>query len=370
MDLLLRYDSAKFDDYILKLKTIASFSKLFSSSETPYIHSRSAENIYSDCLGAINVSRDDSTADAIYEKTGVGIKTFVNTSNQKIAEFNGLRPFYANLHGLELAVAISNFRNSRIDLTLRAYGLQRLIYHYIVREPGIIKIFEEKMNRVDIQNIRIIEETDKKIEFTDGLERYEFVYSKSTLYKRFDLDHPFVTFNVDIISDPLDALVSFLHFEMPSAGIESSENQVHSQQSILIPLYTEDSRGNKKVQERSGLNQWNAAGRTRHPDEVYINFPARIRKSHPDFFPHRDVKWDLRLPDGRHLSMKLCQDNEKAIMSDPNKALGKWLLRDVLNLKEGQLLTYNYLLEVGIDSVVFKKEGEGMYSVDFVECDE
>ena len=231
MDLLLHYDDAKFEDYILKLKTIASISKLFSQNDAPYIHSRSAENIYTDSLGAVNVSRDDSTADAIYGRTGVGIKTFVNTSNQKIAEFNGLRPHYIHLHGIDLAKAIAGFRNNRIDVTMRAYGLDRMIYHYTVREPGVIKIFEEEMNRIDIDNIRITIETDKKIAFTDGVEQYEFVYSKSTLYKKFNLDNPFVEFDVSIIANPLDALVEYFDYQNLINGNISfythQRNQIH-----------------------------------------------------------------------------------------------------------------------------------------------
>lgn len=369
MGMLLKYDSGKLEEYILKLKTIASFSKLFSQSNSPYIHSRSAENIYCDCLGAINVSRADCTADAIYGKVGVGIKTFVATSNQKIAEFNGLRPSYAHLHGIELAKAIAGFRNNRIDVTMRSYGLSDMIYHYTVREPGTIKVFEEKMNRIDVNNIVLLEETNKKISFTDGLETYDFNFSKSTLYKKFDLDHPFLEFEVSIITEPLEALIEYLRSQNSPSTFDYF-TLPQEPNTLIIPLYTEDKKGNRKVWEKSGLNQWNAGGRARNSNEVYINFPAKIRNEHSDFFPPRDTKWDLRLPDGNHLSMKICQDNDKAIMSDPNKALGKWLLRDVLNLEEGTLLTYEYLLEVGIDSVKFKKEAEGQYSVDFVSFDD
>lgn len=366
MDLLLKYADGAFDEYVLKLKTIASFSKLFSESPKPYVHSRFAENVYSECFNATNVSRDDSTADAIYDNVGIGIKTFVNTSNQKIAEFNGLRPYYASLTGIKLARAISSFRNNRIDVTMRTYGLSRMIYHYTVRDSGVIKIFEEEMNQIDIRNIKMVSETNKKIVFTDGLEQYEFVYSKSTLYKKFNLDNPFFQFNVSIIDNPIDALLAFFdNYDFSYNYSTFSGSNV-----LVVPLYTENSKGVRKVWEKSGLNQWNAAGRKRHPNEVYINYPAKIRREHPDFFPHRDVRWDLRLPNGKHLSMKLCQDNEKAIMSDPNRALGEWILRDVLNLREGQLLTYEYLLKAGIDSVVFKKEDEGHYSVDFMYFEE
>ena len=63
--------------------------------------------------------------------------------------------------------------------------------------------------------------------------------------------------------------------------------------------------------------------------------------------------------------MKLCQENCKALMSNPNKALGKWLLRDVLKIPCGQIITYQNLLEIGIDSVSFKKVGNNKYMLNF-----
>lgn len=364
---LLPYDSSKFANYIAKLKTIASFSRLFSESDAPYIHYRVTENLYTSCLGAINVSRDDSTADAIFLKTGVGIKTFIKERFQKIAEFNDLRPRYSCLSGLELVKAISNYRNARIDTTIRTYGLDGLIYHYIVREPHLVKIFESKMNRISVSDLRIIQETNKKIVFTDEIEEYEFVFSKSTLYKKFDLINEICSFDVSIISDPIKALVGYMS-EIDSQHPSNAGLFVHVQQpnQLIVPLYVEDKKGNRSVKPKSGLNIWNAAGRPRDPNEVYIRFPASLRQKNPDFFPHKEVSWDLRLPNGKHLNMKLCQANEKAIMSNPNSALGEWLLRDVLNLPVGQILTYDYLLEVGIDSIVFTKEGEKQFSADFI----
>ena len=63
--------------------------------------------------------------------------------------------------------------------------------------------------------------------------------------------------------------------------------------------------------------------------------------------------------------MKICQDNGKALMSNPNKALGKWILRDVLSLKEGEVLTYQKLKELGIDSILITK-GKN-YSINFIK---
>ncbi len=65
------------------------------------------------------------------------------------------------------------------------------------------------------------------------------------------------------------------------------------------------------------------------------------------------------------LNVKVCQDNSKALMSNPNKALGKWLLRDVLNLKEGVLLTYEKLQTIGIDAVRIDKYDDGNYAIHF-----
>ena len=40
---------------------------------------------------------------------------------------------------------------------------------------------------------------------------------------------------------------------------------------IILPLY---SVRDNNVPTKSGLNQWNAAGRKRHPNEVYIPIPS------------------------------------------------------------------------------------------------
>lgn len=54
-------------------------------------------------------------------------------------------------------------------------------------------------------------------------------------------------------------------------------------------------------------------------------------------------------------------------MSNPNKALGKWLLRDILHLPENELLTYSKLSDLGIDSVRIEKKSGTDYLIDFCE---
>jgi hypothetical protein len=57
-------------------------------------------------------------------------------------------------------------------------------------------------------------------------------------------------------------------------------------------------------------------------------------------------------------------------MSNPNKALGKWLLRDILNIQQGVVLTYDMLLTVGIDAVSFQKLENNKYKIDFKQIGE
>ncbi len=54
-------------------------------------------------------------------------------------------------------------------------------------------------------------------------------------------------------------------------------------------------------------------------------------------------------------------------MSNPNEALGEWLLRDVMNLQEYELLTLEKLDSIGLDSVVVYKIDENTFSIDFTK---
>lgn len=52
-------------------------------------------------------------------------------------------------------------------------------------------------------------------------------------------------------------------------------------------------------------------------------------------------------------------------MSDPNKDLGEWLLNKVLKLEEGELLTYQKLEDIGVDTVEIRKIDNQNYEIDF-----
>ena len=52
-------------------------------------------------------------------------------------------------------------------------------------------------------------------------------------------------------------------------------------------------------------------------------------------------------------------------MTNPNIALANWLLKDVLQLKERELLTYKKLEIIGIDSVKIEKINNENYKIYF-----
>ena len=46
--------------------------------------------------------------------------------------------------------------------------------------------------------------------------------------------------------------------------------------------------------------------------------------------------------------------------------MGKWLLRDILGLREGELLTYERLQVIGIDSIRIDKVDNENFKINFV----
>lgn len=343
------------------LKTIGSLSRLFSENEAPYIDSRVAENLFCKAFQAKNVSRADASIDAVLKKEGVGIKTFQGSGKQKIAEFNKDLLVFNRLQPLEKAKKIAELRNERIEFAKRAYGVTELKYHCVIRDKKRIILSEEPMELININKIKLLKGGEKSIAFKDGKNEYTFNTSKSVLLKRFRRVVVF-EMEVDILEDPFNLIDQTL-----AKHKTTMLQQMHiKHQAVVLPLYSVE-KGIKAVPVKSGLNQWNAGGRARNEDEVYIRIPAWIHKKFSGFFPARDVKFFLKLPDGSAMSAKVCQQNDKALMSDPNKALGYWILRQVLQLPQGKVLTYKKLQELGIDSIVISKTGAGEYSIDFAE---
>lgn len=348
------------DDYQNLLITIGALSNLFSESTIPYLDYRVVENVFCKSFGAKNLARFDCSADAQKDDIGIGIKTFLhNSKNQKVAEFNEFSTEIRSKTVEEQVQLVSKLRNDRINFTKRNYNINQMIYHLITRDKSKFYVIETPMDTINLEKLKILDSSKTSVKFKDDKNEYSFNYSKSTLFKKFDLENILLEIPISIIDDPY----TFLKNELLNK-IQELKKVDSMAESVILPLYSEKN-GEKVVFEKSGLNQWNAGGRARNINEVYIPIKAIFHKEHPDFFPDRETPFDVVLPNGKILNMKICQDNGKALMSNPNKALGEWILREVLSLKEGEILTYQKLKELGIDSLLITK-GE-KYSINFIK---
>lgn len=347
------------NEYQKFLKIVGHLSNLFSESATPYLYYRIAEKIFCKAFEADDLSRSDVSADAKKMNTGIGLKTFLAGNHktfQKVAEFGGDKNLYENLSVHDKILKIAELRNTRIDFTQRVHMLDSSIYHCVIRDSGKFMIYEEQMQLIDIKNIKNVIEKKGSIAFNDGQEEYSFLTSKNTLTKRFLTEKIIYEFPIEILENPLDILSQCL--SNTEGALISDEPKY---QTIYLPLYGKE----HIVYERSGLNQWNAKGRIRNASEVYIPIPAIIHKKYPSFFPDRDKPFNLKLPNGKIMQSKVCQDGGKALMSYSNHELGQWILRDVLRLHEGELLTYEKLQTLGIDSVRLDKINESTFEINF-----
>lgn len=344
--------------YIELLSTVAKLSKMFSESSKPAINYRTHENIFCLSFNAKNLSRSDISFDAKISENGYGLKTFVYSGKpkfEKVAEFNKLSESINLISDTtDKAKKIIEYRNERVKKSCNIAEVSSAVYHCLLRDNYKLLVHEEDM---------IIEEefidcscNGTSLEIITKDSTYRYNYSKSTLFKKFECDNIVLENEIEILNDPFELLTT-IDFEKLTVEDNNVDNY------IILPLY---STQNGKVPERSQLNQWNAKGRPRNENEVYIPIPAQIRSIKPEFFPPRNTCFDLILPSGKVLNSKICQDNNKALMSNPNKDLGKWLLRDVFELEVRELLTKEHLEIAGIDSVMVTKIDDTYY-IDFTE---
>lgn len=353
-------------DYLTLLSAVSKISGLFSESAVPFINYRVAENIFCKSFNANNLSRSDTAFDADFNSVGIGLKTFISkndNSTEKVAEFNSLSRVLKNYQGKDLALKLGEYRNDRIDLANRVYDIKSALYHIVARREKEILLFETDYDQIDIANIHSVKENKASLQFEDGHNFYSFNYSKSTLFRKFIIPQNAFRLPVDIIEDPYSLLLDLFSgkvFRPATHTLVKGDNY------IVLPLYGIKSK-EKFVFEKSGLNQWNAGGRERDFGEIYIPIPIDIHKEYPFFFPARDVHFDLEIPTGEVFEAKVCQENSKALMTNPNRALSDWLLRTVLQLKEGELATIEKLDELGFDSVVLTKSKEGIFKIDIMK---
>jgi len=355
-------------NYLRLLSAVSKLSGLFSESSIPFINYRVAENVFCKSFDAGNLSRSDTAFDANYNSIGVGLKTFTcssNNSTEKVAEFNSLSRVLSEFKGKELAIKLGEYRNERIDLANRLYNIESSIYHIVARKEKEILLYETDYQIIDINNIHSVKQNNASLQFEDGQNFYSFNYSKSTLFRKFIIPQNVFRLPIEIIEDPYSLLLELFEDKIL---LPATDKLIKGVNFVILPLYGMRDK-QKYVFEKSGLNQWNAGGRKRNMGEVYVPIPTEIHKLFPFFFPSRDTEFNLKIPTGEVFRAKVCQDNSKALMTNPNKAMSDWLLRKIFNLQEGELATIEKMNELEFDSVIIQKDDAENYKINKVKSD-
>lgn len=366
MESFFKIDNDRNLNYAESLQIVSSLSKLFSENDTPFLHYRVMENLFCQCFQAENLSRSDTAYDAKIGNLGIGLKTFIcnkKASIEKVAEFNkDSQILKTKTDSKELVETLATLRNERIQLANDLYGITNSIYHIIARDINKLIFFETDYNKIDISNIRNIKDTKASLSFYDGINEYYFNRSKSVLQRKFYVPQQFFSVDVKILENPFEFLLLLKDNLLEANTIKP---KIAGADYVILPLYSTKS-GEKIIPEKSGLNQWNAGGRKRKYGEVYIPVPIKIHQLYPNFFPSRDTPFTLKTPLNENLQVKLCQDNSKALMSNPNDDLSNWILKKVLRLQEGKLATYEKMQNLGFDCVIIEKKQNLEYSIDIM----
>jgi hypothetical protein len=294
------------EKYTKLLLGISQVSKMFSKNPKPYLPYRAAENIFCTCFSAKDVSRKDQSVDAVKEINGIGIKTFLSngvTKHEKIAEFDDPKKYHFNYKSpSELARQVASYRNRRLENTIKTYQLKQTLYHYLVRDIGKILICECPMLPIDEKSIELAPATSQHhiVRFNDKFFAYYFHLTKHTLYQAFITNKPLEIVTVPLKTDDKLLIETIKELTGQKEGLEASF--LETKEYVILPLY---STKLGEVPQKSGLNQWNAGGRSRDLDEVYIPIPSIVHKTKPRFFPPRNKKFILKTPNGKDFLAKV-----------------------------------------------------------------
>lgn len=357
--------------YQKAISAAASLSRLFS--ENLYLNSKLMERVFCKYLDADNVALENVPIDAKMHVSGydygIGLKTFGIHENskfktEKVAEFDKLKRSYVHDPQMDAELVIDSW-NDRLNETQAIYGIDDYSYHCLTRYGNTIGIIECGFCSIDPHDITATA-TVGGFSFVCNGVKYSYNYGKSVLMRAFDVRKPVETFDVKVADNPFEIL-DRIYDEIP----ENSRPKPR----LILPLFGYE-HGKPTVFPKSGLNQWNAEGRPRSLKEVYIPYNKREQEVLPGFFPeyvpgHRGVKhhFVVHLPNGKSFNASRCQSGGKGIMSQDNSEFGEWLLHDVLAVEPGTVVTMNLLEQREINAVVFTKNGDDDYSIDFTYVD-
>ncbi len=346
------FDQGFYSDALI---AVGGLSRLFSESDIPFFQYRFVENLFIRATKGKNISRQDAVFDALVgENNGVavGVKTFTlprkaTYSYEKVQEFTALagKGKIGMMNDRDLIQTIARERNRRILIESASFNADptKSIYHCLIRREGEAVVHEEPYPTISIDAITPLTSSGKKltkfstkssnIHFHDGLNHYRYSRSKNVLLKKFEIStgSNWDPVKIKIIEDVFSQLFenvlgATITSDMKITGLYDESSDTPGVDYVVLPLYSVRS-GAKEVPAKSGLNQWNAAGRARKFGEAYIPVPIDIHKNCKDFFPLGE-KFKLYLPNTKEpADASLCQSDYKALMTKPNDELCKWIFK-------------------------------------------
>lgn len=398
-----KFSQKEKDEYIEFLKIFGALSGLFKDNQEganarkPYLYYRNHEQLFARVFNVEDLTRKDSAFDALgpweNDRVGIGLKTWIHTKDntyQKVAEFNKLAPeviapLIKNGTSEEVIRKVSQLRNERIMLDKRLYKTDRDVYHFITRDDDVMNIIETPYDLIDIDSLELISD-GKTYTFKDKLRNYKFYTSKSVLLEEFDASAGEIIEQIPIeqFDDPFE-LIRMINLpkENYEVACEEKEDYEVVNEEIILPLY-QDKKEGPVVSDCSGINirhskPKNKGSNTPRPEyEIEVRVSTWIHHIFPKFFginafDNDDIHnkelndFDLVLPDGRVLRGRIKQENGKSLQTNPQGALGEWILKDVLGFENREVVTMDYLKTLGIDSLRITKLDDKHFKITVAE---
>lgn len=388
------------DEYKKFLKIFGALSALFkdttegTNAQKPYLYYRNHEQLFARVFSVEDLTRKDGAFDMLLDKgserIGIGLKTWIHSNDitfQKVAEFNKASNLIKYGDPENVIRQVAELRNERLLLDKRLHNTNKDVYHFITRDDGVMNIVEGEYRLIDLDSIELTKYSDKSYEFKDQYHNYRFNKSKSTLFKKFDASETEVIEKISIeqLNDPFE-LLEKLHVDGMSLQqsldlLKQKESSTKkSKESIYLPLY-QDKKEGRIVTASSGVNMRHGkpkaiGSNTPRPEfEIEVRISTWIHRVFPGFFgidafnPEEIAtsNFNLILPDGRKLAGRIKQDNGKSLQTNPQGALGEWILKDVLGLENREVVTMELLEKLGIDSLKITKVDDNNFKITVAE---
>jgi hypothetical protein len=289
-----KYSKEQRNEYIKFLQVYGALTNLFRQKQgdlIPYLDSKFQETVFAKTFEGKNVDIGNTPHDVLSvfgnNRIGIGLKTWMNSkpSFQKVMQ---LKRYQQEINLIQndieaVAYRISEIKNEKMKSDYERLGLteDNNIYHYITRDKGNFTVNECAYPLIDTNNLKDFNKTSKSFTWSDGNKDYKYTFGDSQIWQKFDSEKYnsliLNQFNVEIIKNPFDFLMNaYLKLIDTSKTVEPEIVEVY------LPLYSYQSQ---EVEEKSGLNAWNGAPKSKGSDiprplnEVYIPIPREFHKN-------------------------------------------------------------------------------------------